>query len=99
MRQNTFERVSTWLQTRPGRWAVLIGIAVLELAAVSLVDAAQAQESPLLSQGAISPSGSANPIAGWTSFCARFPAECAVDPNEPALISLSAANWKVLISI
>src|SRR3954453_16286837 len=99
MRQNTFERVGTWLQTRAGRWAVLFGIAVLELAAVSLVDAAQAQKSPLPSQTAILEGGRANPIAAWTSFCARFPAERAVDPNEPALISLSAANWKVLISI
>ena len=31
----------------------------------------------------------ARPVAAWTAFCARMPAECAVDTTQPAVIALT----------
>lgn len=31
----------------------------------------------------------ARPVAAWTAFCARLPAECAVDTREPAFVTLT----------
>jgi predicted transglutaminase-like cysteine proteinase len=100
MRQDRFGRFGARVQSAT-RLAVLLGVAVLELAGISLiVDVAEAKRSPVPSQAAILMSGgSANPTAGWTNFCHRYPAECTIDPNEPALISLSVAEWKAIVSI
>nr|WP_246180198.1 transglutaminase-like cysteine peptidase [Microvirga thermotolerans] len=43
--------------------------------------------------------GAAKPIMGWIRFCEQNPAECAVDPSEPAAIDLSAKDWQTLIRI
>jgi predicted transglutaminase-like cysteine proteinase len=40
--------------------------------------------------------GNAKPILGWIRFCAQNPAECAVDPAEPATIELTAKDWQTL---
>src|SRR5215212_1036392 len=100
MRQDRFGRVGARLQSAT-RLAVLLGVAVLQLAGISLfVDVAEAKRSPVPLQGAILISGGiANPTAGWTNFCQRYPAECTFDPSEPALISLSSADWRAIVSI
>ena len=33
---------------------------------------------------------------GWIRFCEQNPAECAVDPDEPATIDLTAKHWQTL---
>lgn len=38
----------------------------------------------------------ANPIQGWVEFCAREPAECALDTREPDRIALDARTWDLL---
>jgi len=43
--------------------------------------------------------GDARPIAGWTDFCRRMPAECAVDVSEPATIALTPAVWHSIVSV
>jgi predicted transglutaminase-like cysteine proteinase len=35
----------------------------------------------------------AEPIPPWRDFCDRYPAECAVDVFEPAVLELTAAAW------
>ncbi len=39
------------------------------------------------------------PVPGWTLFCQRRPEECAVDPAEPASITLTAQAWQTLVRI
>ena len=78
---------------------------MVRFAAVSLVlivtaAAAQAQTQT----GSILPSitqpvakvGVAKPIVGWIRFCEQNPTECAVDPDEPATIDLTAKHWQTL---
>ena len=40
--------------------------------------------------------GTARPIKGWIRFCEQNPAECAVDPDEPTTIDLTAKHWQTL---
>ena len=93
-----FGRGCARLQTRAIRAAAL-AVALLLLSAINLFPmTAEAKKSFNVQQPLLA-SGSANPTAGWTNFCLRYPTECAVDPTEPAVISLSAAVWKTLGSI
>ena len=41
----------------------------------------------------------AKPIQGWVDFCAREPAECAVDLSEPIRIKLTKDNKHLIYSI
>jgi len=77
----------------------------LRLAAVSLAltvtaAAAQAQtQTGSILPGVTQPVakvGAAKPIRGWIRFCEQNPAECAVDPAEPATIELTAKDWQIL---
>ena len=49
--------------------------------------------------GRVEPNGSARPVAGWVRFCEREPAECVVDPSEPATVTLTAKLWKTLNAV
>jgi predicted transglutaminase-like cysteine proteinase len=68
--------------------------------ALTITAAAQAQTRT----GSILPSvsqpvarvGTAKPIIGWIRFCERNPSECTVDPSEPAVIELTAKDWRTL---
>ena len=48
------------------------------------------------SGSAVESGNPARPVAAWTDFCTRYPAECQVDASEPALISLTPAVWHTL---
>ena len=41
----------------------------------------------------------ARPVAAWTEFCRRMPAECDVDTREPATIAMNTALWRTLASV
>ena len=41
----------------------------------------------------------ARPVAAWTAFCQRIPAECDVDTREPATIRFDPALWRTLTSV
>lgn len=43
--------------------------------------------------------GAAKPIMGWVRFCEQNPSECAVDPNEPATVTMNQANWNLVVSV
>jgi predicted transglutaminase-like cysteine proteinase len=46
-----------------------------------------------------SPVGPARPIAAWSAFCDRYPAECAVNANEPARIALTPGIWNLVVTV
>jgi predicted transglutaminase-like cysteine proteinase len=52
--------------------------------------------SPSLGTTAI---GAAKPLPAWTSFCQNQPAECALDPSEPASVALTPRIWQQIISV
>ncbi len=39
------------------------------------------------------------PIKGWIEFCARYRDECAIDPSEPAIISLNPQTWRTIVTV
>ena len=43
--------------------------------------------------------GRANPTTGWLQFCHRLPAECQIDPSEPAIITLTLATWEAIVAV
>src|SRR3954469_10118071 len=43
--------------------------------------------------------GSARPVAAWSNFCERYPAECAIDVSEPAVLTLTPEVWRAIMSV
>lgn len=78
----------------------VIAAVVLALAAFA-APGAKAQSFASL-RSAVAPltiAGDAKPIAGWVDFCTRNPAECAVDPSEPATVPLTTRTWALITGI
>ncbi|CAA2105169.1 hypothetical protein MBUL_03058 [Methylobacterium bullatum] len=73
------------------------------LAALALFGAGASQAQTMAALPSPSQSadvlGAARPIVGWVSFCQRYPAECAIDANEPPRIALTPATWSLIVSI
>jgi predicted transglutaminase-like cysteine proteinase len=62
---------------------------------------AQARELALLPQagqplGAV---GTAEPTWAWLDFCNQLPAECAVDPSESPMITLTPEAWRIIVAV
>jgi predicted transglutaminase-like cysteine proteinase len=45
------------------------------------------------------PVGEARPVPAWTEFCARYASECAVNPNEPAQVTLTPRLWQTVTTV
>src|SRR3954454_10687755 len=62
---------------------------------------AQAQTVASLptSATAATTTGEARPLMAWIEFCRRDPRECAVDPAEPATITLTPRTWQAIVSV
>ncbi|KAA2242198.1 transglutaminase-like cysteine peptidase [Salinarimonas soli] len=43
--------------------------------------------------------GEAKPVAAWVEWCRRMPADCAVNPAEPATVTLTATTWRTIVSV
>jgi predicted transglutaminase-like cysteine proteinase len=41
----------------------------------------------------------AQPTAAWSDFCERLPAECVVNPSEPAMIQLTDEVWQTIVKV
>lgn len=41
----------------------------------------------------------AKPVAAWVEFCQRMPAECAVNTDEPAIITMTPKLWKTIFAV
>ena len=75
------------------------GIAALAGLA-GLAGAAQAQVlASLPAEAGATPLGAAKPLAAWVTFCQGYAAECAVDPAEPARITLTQAVWNTIVAV
>jgi len=85
------------LNVRPFSRSALRFAAMLALTIAGTMQA-QSQTGSIL-PGASQPVtqvGIAKPIMGWVRFCAQNPAECSVDPSEPATVTLGAKEWQML---
>jgi predicted transglutaminase-like cysteine proteinase len=47
----------------------------------------------------IEKNGSARPVSAWVKFCERFPAECAVDTAEVAVMEMTPTLWNALTAV
>ena len=43
--------------------------------------------------------GNARPTQAWVHFCRRNPAECAVNPSEPAAVELTPKVWQAIVAV
>lgn len=70
--------------------AALLGASTASAAAVTLNGPDQAS---LVDGGPVRPTGA------WVEFCQRSPADCAVDPSQPATITLDDVTMNAMIRI
>jgi predicted transglutaminase-like cysteine proteinase len=76
--------------------------AVCGVALALIGGAAEAQPTgalPSFSPGVSVRHTGAQPTMGWIRFCQQRPAECAVNPSEPATIQLTAQAWQTIVRI
>jgi predicted transglutaminase-like cysteine proteinase len=78
--------------------AFTIGCAILATVLGGTPVSAQTLASLPSPSQSLAPAGSARPVAAWTNFCERYPAECAVDTSEPALLTLTPEAWRTIVS-
>ncbi len=76
--------------------AVLVGLPLLIGGATSQAQTLAALPSAPV---AVEKSGPAKPVLAWLKFCDTFPAECAVDTSEPALVTLTQDTWNTIVSV
>ena len=84
---------------RTVRQFLLIGIATV--ATLGTVQTLEAQTTLASLPEASAPTGvagEAKPVQGWIDLCQRHPAECAVNPSEPAVITLTPQVWRAIVS-
>ncbi|MDB5592778.1 transglutaminase-like cysteine peptidase [Enterovirga sp.] len=81
------------------RTIISIGLSALAL----IAGAATANSQSLARLSAVSTpapvGGEARPLAAWAEFCRRVPAECSVNPAEPATVTLTARVWQQIVSV
>src|SRR4051794_17660350 len=103
MRQISFGRFGAPRRARLRSAAAARGLSIA-LAALALVFVAGAVEAQTLASlpapsQTLERTGQARPVAAWVKFCGRYPGECAVDPSEPAVISLTPDVWRTIVSV
>ena len=82
-------------------WGI-ISLAIVSIAAgASITTAVSGQTFAALPRGAAPAEvvGEARPLAAWSEFCRRQPSECAVDPSEPATVTLTPRIWSTIVSV
>jgi predicted transglutaminase-like cysteine proteinase len=88
-------------QTRKSLYIRLFKTLVIGTGLVLASATAQAQSFASLSNGAqpIQNGGTAKPIVGWVKFCEQNPGECAVNPGEARVITLTPQIWNAIIAV
>jgi predicted transglutaminase-like cysteine proteinase len=77
-----------------------ITVAAILSALAGLADVGQAQTlAALPSATSLAGTGRISPTPVAVDFCRRFPAECAIDPAEPAVVALSPRVWGALVAV
>jgi len=91
------------LGTRPIRriLRMLIGIAAAAVLTMPEAGSPLAKELPLPQpvEEPLQAGGQIQPTPASARFCEVFPAECAVDLSEPAVISLSPDLWSTIVQV
>jgi len=96
MRNAHLGRVNNCVQTSLAGLSVILGIALTHAAptaAQTQLAALPAKTKPLTLHG------SARPTQAWVDFCKRYPAECAVDLSEPAVVDLTPRLWQAIVAV
>ncbi len=79
------------------------GLLRVVLGALAVLWAAQAQAQTLAALPAatppVAPAGAATPIPGWSQYCLRAPADCAVNPAEASVVPLTAKAWARIVTV
>jgi predicted transglutaminase-like cysteine proteinase len=80
---------------------VLPALVLGALATLAVAGGARAQTVASLpaSTPPVTAVGAATPIPGWTQYCLRHPADCAVNPSEAATIPLNARTWARIVTV
>ena len=83
------------------RWHRAVRLALFGAGMALAASSAQAQTRVSLpSLGTSTDQGpSARPVAAWTEFCDRMPAECTVDLSEPAILTMTPALWRTIATV
>lgn len=68
------------------------------LAGLIVLGASAAQALPAV-YPATYDAGAARPIQGWVDFCRVHPEDCRIDTNEPDVIRLDGATWRVILEV
>ncbi|MBZ6078214.1 transglutaminase-like cysteine peptidase [Microvirga puerhi] len=94
----------TPLSGRLNAWAfstntVRLVIGTLALAMLGGGAMAKPKSHPPTASLSVARTGSAPPLAAWVRFCRQWPAECAVDPSEPAKITLTPEAWQTIVRV
>ncbi|HEY8567254.1 MAG TPA: transglutaminase-like cysteine peptidase [Beijerinckiaceae bacterium] len=78
---------------------LMLGAVLAFATAFAAPAAAQITTASLPTTSSVMPTGSASPIPAWAAFCRSYPAECAVDSREAALIELTPRAWNSIVSV
>lgn len=84
-----------------GRWVLAVVASILCFVAVPGAGIAQSLASLPKPEtiGRIEPTGGANPVKAWISFCERYAGECDVDTTEAATVALTPRLWRTLQTV
>ena len=84
-----------------GLLRVLSAVVLGALGTLAVAGGARAQTVASLpaSTPPVTAVGAATPLPGWTQYCLRFPADCAVNPAEASTIPLDARTWTRIVTV
>lgn len=92
-------RLSSWAQVCANKAklaaAALIAFPLFSLGLVEAQTLAALPTAPL----PLERTGPAKPVFAWVRFCNQFPAECEIDPSEPAFVTLTPQIWNTITSV
>ena len=103
MRQALFGRFKARVRISAWRIGVAVALQAGCLGLALVLGGAPALAQTLASLPAptqtLDRTGSARPVAAWANFCERYPAECAIDVSEPAVLTLTPEVWRAIMSV
>jgi len=103
MRQALFGRFKARVRISAWRIGVAVALQAGCLGLALVLGGAPALAQTLASLPAptqtLDRTGSARPVAAWSNFCERYPAECAIDVSEPAVLTLTPEVWRAIMSV
>jgi predicted transglutaminase-like cysteine proteinase len=103
MRQALFGRLKARVRISAWRIGVAMALQAGCLGVALVLGGAPALAQTLASLPAptqtLDRTGSARPVAAWSNFCERYPAECAIDVSESAVLTLTPEVWRAIMSV